>query len=83
MASSACPVREKASFTTNSAANRMSRGRSISSSRCRLGDLRLTIRQAATRRADVHLHQPLGGKADHLVQDIGVGGAAYGNKAPS
>ena len=27
--------------------------------------------------ADLHLHQPLGGKADHLPQQIGVGGLLY------
>src|SRR5690606_2118568 len=28
-------------------------------------------------RADLHFHQPLGGKADHLAQDIGVGGLLH------
>ncbi len=27
--------------------------------------------------ANLHLHQPFGGKADHLAQDIGVRGLLY------
>jgi len=29
--------------------------------------------RGAGQRANLHLHQPLGGEADHLAQDIGVG----------
>src|SRR5262249_53011115 len=53
MVSCTIPVRANASFTTNNDQNRIKRGKPISPSSCRLETVRLTIRKAATRMAEI------------------------------
>ena len=67
-AASGNPVLANASFIMNNAANKMSKGRSISSNNCRVGSVRLTIRQAATSSADISRGSEVANRAKRMTR---------------